>query len=351
MQPRSILFCLFFVFCAQAKEVLHTLYGDFTITEPVLEALLHNSFVERLKSIHQYGVNSYSINKPEFNRYIHSVGVMVLLRKYEASVCEQIAGLLHDVSHTVFSHVGDRVFDCHAQKSSYQDNIHKHFLSQTTIPLLLKKQRFELDAILHKNEEFKCLEQNLPDICADRLEYNLRGGLVAGIITQQDIHSILDALHFKDDVWYFTDIKQAALLGHVSCYLPENIWFSPENQFVDHYAAQALKRAAQLSIITYNDIHFSIDDIVWHKLRSCSDEIVKDCLYKIDHWDTAFFVSGAHDYDFWCSTKSHAIDPWVKTETGLQRLTAVDAEYAAEFDRAKKILSSGTYFKLVHASI
>lgn len=342
---RKFLFFSFFVFLAQAQETLHTLYGDFVITEPVLEELMHNSFVERLKSIHQYGINSYAIHKPEFNRYIHSIGVMVLLRKYEASVCEQIAGLLHDVSHTVFSHVADRIFDCHAQKSSYQDNIHENFLAQTTIPYTLEKYEFSIAQVYHKNAEFLCLEQSLPDICADRLEYNLRGGLVAGIITEKDIKNILDALHFKDGVWYFTDKKQAALLGHVSCYLPENIWFSPENQFVDHYASEALKRAAQLGYISYNDIHFSIDDIVWHKLCSCDDAIIKECLCKMQNWQTAFVVSDASNYDFWCASKSQAINPWVQTADGLQRLTAVDPVYAAEFERARTVLTPGIYFK------
>ena len=36
---------------------------------------------------------------------------MLLIKKLGGSVEEQIAGLLHDVSHTAFSHVIDYVFD------------------------------------------------------------------------------------------------------------------------------------------------------------------------------------------------------------------------------------------------
>lgn len=339
-----VIFCVCNVY---AEEVVHTLYGDFTITEHVLCELLHNPFVERLQSIHQYGINAYSVKKPDFSRYIHSVGVMVLLRKYEAPVCEQIAGLLHDVSHTVFSHVGDRVFDCHAQKSSYQDNIHKKFLEQTTIPGVLAKYEYVPDDILHKNTDFKRLEQDLPDICADRLEYILRGGFAEGVLSKDDIKTILDDLCFEDGVWYFVNEQSALKLARTSIYLPEHIWFSPENQFADHCAAQALKRAAAIGILTYDDIHFSIDDIVWHKLNLCQDSVVHDWLAKLNSWSTAFVVGTKESHDFWCSTKSQAINPWVKTKDGLKRLADVSTVYAAEYARSKELLTPGFYFKYV----
>src|SRR5690554_3955482 len=86
-----------------APQVLHlkTLYGDITITEPVLIELLQDPAMQRLKEIRQYGSNYYTIKKQDYNRFDHSVGVFALLRIYGASLHEPIAGLLHDVSHTV----------------------------------------------------------------------------------------------------------------------------------------------------------------------------------------------------------------------------------------------------------
>lgn len=110
-----------------APLTLTTLYGDFTIAEPVLIELLQDPYMQRLKHIRQYGTNYYTIKKQDFNRFDHSVGVFVLLRKYGASLNEQIAGLLHDVSHTVFSHCGDYLFKVsQLDGSSYQDTIHVH---------------------------------------------------------------------------------------------------------------------------------------------------------------------------------------------------------------------------------
>lgn len=39
------------------------------------------------------------------------MGVMLLIKKLNGSIEEQIAGWIHDISHTAFSHLIDYVFD------------------------------------------------------------------------------------------------------------------------------------------------------------------------------------------------------------------------------------------------
>src|SRR6266481_3951243 len=90
---------------------INTIYGNFIVTEPVLVDLFNHPIMERIKHIRQYGVSDYIIKqKKEYTRYEHCVGVWALLYLYGARLEEQIAGLLHDTSHTVFSHVGDTLF-------------------------------------------------------------------------------------------------------------------------------------------------------------------------------------------------------------------------------------------------
>lgn len=90
------------------------IYGVYKI-EQVLEDLINSKPVQRLRGGHQGGA-SYLVN-PKWNvtRYEHSVGVMLLIRKLGGSLEEQIAGLLHDVSHTAFSHVVDFALDQKAE--------------------------------------------------------------------------------------------------------------------------------------------------------------------------------------------------------------------------------------------
>ncbi len=86
------------------------IYGTTTITEPVIQELMQSEAMQRLKKVNQYGASFYRFSHLTTNRFEHCVGVYLLLRKFNAVTEEQVAGLLHDVPHTVFSHVVDFVF-------------------------------------------------------------------------------------------------------------------------------------------------------------------------------------------------------------------------------------------------
>ena len=67
---------------------------------------------------------------------------MLLIKKMGGSIEEQIAGLLHDVSHTAFSHVVDFVLD-HPEEN-YHELIFNEVVRSSPIPQILEKyQCFE----------------------------------------------------------------------------------------------------------------------------------------------------------------------------------------------------------------
>ena len=81
-----------------SSKTIHTIYGTFIITEPVLIELFESKAMQRLKKVHQFGISHYVHKGIDYTRYEHSVGVFALLRRYNQSLPEQISGLLHDVS-------------------------------------------------------------------------------------------------------------------------------------------------------------------------------------------------------------------------------------------------------------
>jgi len=116
------------------------IYGKFKITEPVILELIKSLVIQRLKKINQYGYVGSYLPQAKTSRFEHSLGVFCLLRKYGTPIEEQISGLLHDVSHSVFSHCIDYVFKKKtANKQSHQDDIFNAYIRKTEIPKILKK--------------------------------------------------------------------------------------------------------------------------------------------------------------------------------------------------------------------
>jgi len=324
-----------------------TEYGEFSIHEPVLVDLIQCSAMERLKDIRQYGVTHYARQEAQFTRYEHSLGVFVLLRTFGACLEEQIAGLMHDVSHTVFSHVGDIVFSSYFDQYSYQDHIHEWFLDSTGVTKILQVHGMSGCCSEETKKKMRMLEQDKPDLCMDRIEYLLRGALAENLITQKQAREIIDNLYFENGLWACKDISTARSIGTISLWLTENIFGSAWNAFIYDHASIALKRALDIKAITLDDIHFSTDEVMWQTLKNQSDEIIKNSLDKVEHYNDYFILADAKNYDQHYKAKFLGVDPWVEIDHGIARLSSLDVEYKDEYDRVQSLMKKGWYIELI----
>ncbi len=320
---------------------LITPYGNFTITEPVIIDLIKHPIMQRLKKIRQYGVNYFVIKPEEYHRFEHSLGVFALLRKCGASLNEQIAGLLHDVSHTVFSHVGDWVFDHPDGKSSYQDDHHEEFLRRSGLADVLAFHGFTVEDIHHKNKAFTCMDCDLPDLCADRIEYNLQGGVREHLITEQEFDAMVNDLHFVDGKWYLTDPALARKLGDISLFHTEHVWTSPWGLLVYDLTGKALKAGLNAGCFTPDDIHFGTDDETWQRLNACPNAQVQELMKQIKNYKKLYRVIDTAQADFIVYGKCRGVDPLIKQGDTLVRLSTIDHEYATKLKTLQQKMDVG----------
>lgn len=329
---------------------LTTIYGTTDIHEPVLIELINSPAFERLKHIRQYGVVCHArANEPEYTRYQHSLGVFFLTRLYGAPLAEQIAALLHDVSHTVFSHVGDRLFDTNyyvAGNNSYQDNIHMWYLEKAGIMTILQKYDMAHACTEEAKVNQLCFEQPSPDLCADRIEYNITGGLIDGMISKDEVAAMLKSLHFENNQWYFDTNDQAKKFAQISVRLSEQRWGAAWSVFIDQCAAAALKHALELGIITHHDIHFSTDDMVWEKLSASSDQKILANIQRIKDYEDHFEVCEKSTDAVPLRGKFSGTNPMVKTASGFQRIRDIDEPLNTEFEQVKVAITNGYHAKL-----
>jgi HD superfamily phosphohydrolase len=339
---------LFFFVPKKHSLTLNTIYGVYTVTDPAIIDLIKSNAVQRLKKVDQYGIFSIICKEhPSFTRYEHSIGVFVLLRRFGASREEQIAGLLHDVSHTVFSHVGDYVFKHFDFKKSYQDDIHEWYLKQTDVPQILQKHGLSFDIVNYKNSVYRLLEQDLPDICADRLEYNLRGGLVEGLINEQDVEEILDDITFENGIWLFHTPEIARKFLSIPLYLTQYVWGSIDEYFISSFFAHALRRAVEIGLVKKEELHFSTDKVIWDRLLQSDDSVIKEDFTFVKNYKQAYHITSKEHCDNVVVKKFRGIDPLLKQDNGtILRLSMIDKQYARDYWRKRKKSEDGFFVKI-----
>lgn len=325
--------------------VIETLYGIETVEDPLILDLLASPAVERLKSIDQSGYVHYLGRIDFFSRYIHSVGVFQLLKRFHASREEQAAGLLHDTSHTVFSHVGDWLFFGGTHDDAYQDNIQGWYLTRQGVDKIAEAHGLKLHQLLEHGNGFVMLDQELPDVCCDRLEYNLFTGHLQGLFTKDDIHEILDDIHYENKKWFFEDPAVAAKFARVSIYFTEHLWGSDWNVVINEFCARALKRAMEIKILTLDEIHFATDKHVLTILNSSTDPVIEDLVAKCQNIEEHYTACDAAEADYSIKCKFRGIDPLVKFNGELVRLTTLDANFAEYYNRVKAKTAQPMHFK------
>ncbi|MBS0634972.1 MAG: HD domain-containing protein [Verrucomicrobia bacterium] len=329
---------------------LETLYGATTIREPVLLELIRSPAFERLKKIRQYGVTWFIQDEYEYTRHEHSLGVFYLVRKYGAPLDEQVAALLHDVSHTVFSHVGDYIYGHIQSDRVMQDDMHEDYLAESGLIAILKKHNLAHAVTEEAKKGQRCFEQDKPNICADRLEYVLNGAVIDGIFAEQDIANILQHLHFKKDEWYFDDVAAAKKYASASVALPERRWGAKWHAFTYSCMGKALVKALTASLITFDEIRFSTDDVVWKKVEESKDPEIMHQLRCLKNWRQSFVdAPSKEEADAYIVGKFTGQDPWVMTKDGLQRLSSLDSEFKGYYARVASEQKQGYWIKYVKA--
>tara|TARA_Y100000310_G_scaffold345746_1_gene469164 strand:+ start:8936 stop:9910 length:975 start_codon:yes stop_codon:yes gene_type:complete len=316
-------------------------YGSQTIDDPLILELIETKEFQRLKGVNQYG--AWHLLKEEVfsSRYDHSLGVYFLLKKLGASKEEQVAGLLHDIAHTAFSHVIDYVYD--AGKTQH---IHEEFaeqvLHQSAIPKILEKHGMKVDEIIQESN-FKLLERNIPDLCADRTDYFLRDALFSKRINDKDVKDFLNALTVHDNQIVFSNKDQAIKMSFIFIEMCKELWSPPIPVGSFQLLADVFKLALQKNIIVQDDFFITDNELI-DKLKASQDEEILTKLSKIsyDHIELA----SKEDHDFHVLSKPRYIDPKVIVNNELKRASFFEPLITTNIDKLKKGFEKGLYLKV-----
>ncbi|HZD09710.1 MAG TPA: HD domain-containing protein [Candidatus Binatia bacterium] len=299
-------------------------YGTATIDEPVLLALMETAAVTRLQGVMQHGISALVGITSPITRFEHSVGAMLLVRQLGADIEEQIAALLHDVSHTAFSHVIDYVFEGH-DSQDFHEEAKEAYMKQTELPDLLAAFGFDWRHFI-KEDYFPLLEQPAPHLCADRLDYFLRDGLGLGLATRAEAADVLQHLVVEQNRIVCDDLSTARWLAYTFIAADKASWANFREVGLYELTARAIRRALQGGHLQERDF-WGTDQALWQMLQEAEDTAVQEMLALVS--EQTGFTWDEDNPTFWVSTKLRSIDPDVRSgSSNVAPLSQLDHEFA-----------------------
>lgn len=298
------------------------LYGKVEITEVVLLDLIASDAMQRLKGISQHGITALLGITPPFSRFDHSIGAMLLVRRLGAPIKEQVAALLHDVSHTAFSHVIDFVFDDHSGQSYHEEKM-EEVVAKSDIPEILALHEIDWHEFLDETK-FPLLEQPSPALCADRLDYFLRDLKFLRLASGAEVRAALDSLEVVEGRIAVSDPDVARWLAYSFIEADRASWSNFREVGLYQLTAEAIKIATQSGLINEADLWDS-DESLWGKLRSAKQPEVKALVDRITPGTR--FIWDEHHPAFRVATKVRSIDPTVATGRSAVPLSSLDPAF------------------------
>jgi uncharacterized protein len=322
-------------------RIYDAIYGEFEVEE-VLAGLIMSTPVQRLKGIHQGGA-SYLVN-PTWNvtRFEHSVGVMLFIRKLGGTMEEQIAGLLHDVSHTAFSHVID--FVVNNKEEDFHETIYERVIYQSEIPVILKKHGVDIREIMNI-DNWVILEKSLPSLCADRIDYTLRDMYRYKGITKEEINRFLQSLQMVEGHICIDSIEIAEWFTELYYKEVIDFFLHPLNIYGYAMLTRILKEAMEEEIISLDD--FLLDDsAVLAKLQTSKNKKIMNLLAKLH--PNVHVKEDKDNYDFHLTQKARIIDPMVCLNGQDMRKASDISQKVRELNQqARKKAQLGTFVKIM----
>jgi len=307
-------------------EYQDKVYGQVKIDEPVILDLINSQELQRLKEIDQAGYYEPYHPGSKHTRFEHSVGVYLLLRKFGASIEEQIAGLIHDVSHSAFSHAVDYALSEGSEKEqNHQDNYFEEFVLNSGIPEILKKYGFDVNYILDESN-FSLQETQLPDLCADRIDYSLRGLLAYKVAGLDKVKEILEKLKVQDNRWVFADFDSAYEYAKLFKILNEGYYSAIETAVMFRRVGDYLKYALGQKYVAKEDL-YTTDKEVIDKINTnlAKDEKLEFLWKRMNNGKG--YQNNPDDYDVEVFCKSRIIDPLCWHGGEVKRVSDVEPSW------------------------
>lgn len=276
-------------------------------------------------------------NRFYYSRLDHSIGVALIIWNFTRDKKQTLAGLFHDISTPVFSHVSDfRKGDALTQTATEAPTA-LILKNDPQLIQLLQEDNIQLCEI-QDYHKYPVADNEIPQLSADRLEYMFPSGMALdGSWTMEEVercyNNILvlknedgvNELGFSDKQIALEYCRHFCLIGHI---LQLN-----ENKLTLQLLGKVMNLAEEKGVLSEKDFMTLSESQIIHKLDNMEenqDLRELQSLYKtfrtmkkIEHTDKPL----QNHFCVNLKVKQRYINPLVKTDNGkVQRITEVSEE-------------------------
>ena len=287
------------------------LYGECYVDDVIYE-IINTKIFKRLKNIYQSG-GGYLVNELwNVNRYEHSIGTMILSLKFNGNIEEQIKALLHDISHTAFSHVIDYVLK--NENEDYHEKIQEDFLNDEELLSIFGKYNLNIKRIMSKNYSF--LDDELPKLSFDRIDYTLRDLFRQKRISHKDVREIVNNLAVYQNKLCFNSLEIGKWFQKL--YFQEVVEYfqDPLNMYINTMLCNLLTSALNEEIIQLQDFNFT-DEYIIKKINSSSKKKELEDIINKKKYDEFLLLKEK------IKVKKRYIDPYIFVNNEIKRISEI----------------------------
>ena len=263
-----------------------------------------------------------------YTRLMHSIGVASIVWNFTGDVRQAVAGLLHDIATPVFAHTIDFLNNDYMMQESTEDKTLAVIENSEEITSLLNEYEILVEDVCDYHK-YPIADNDTPMLSADRLEYTLGNGYIVYNMGSNQINGIYDDLcvaenEYGDPELCFRSVDIAKEFIEISL-RNSHLFVSDEDRFSMQYLSDILRRAIELGVLTFNDLHTTESDVI-RKLNE-----YEELSAAWDKYTKLSSVSSSREKlkDCYCvniSAKKRYIDPLVLVRDAVKRISKIDSD-------------------------
>lgn len=250
----------------------------------------------------------------------HSVGVALIIWNFTKDKKQTLAGLFHDISTPVFKHCIDFMNGDSEKQESIEERTSITIKNSKEIMALLNRDGIKVEEV-DDYKLYPIADNDLPNLSADRLEYNFCGALFTRPVCElKDIEKFYNNLIITKnenemDELTFANLEIAEeFIETVSKVWPW--WINDVDRTVMQFIADMCKSLNRSGYLTINDLYELSEKDVINKIKVCNSYLA-GCFEKFEKATTCY-TSATKVEDKYCvnvKSKRRYLNPLVLVNT------------------------------------